>query len=81
MHINGKGLSQRDTIYSIYFNFVYELLLKYGSMVFDDLLNKIKICKDFELINFLNDYNDIFEINNIEDIQIISLKIDVNIFD
>jgi hypothetical protein len=76
-----KMYSDRDTIYNIYFNFFYEILVKKGSLELSDILTKINICKDFEFYNFVKAYKDVFEVNDVEGTKIVSVKIDIDPFD
>lgn len=78
---NLKKFIDRNTIYKMYFIHFYELLVKYGSMELQQLLDKCKICKDFEFYNFLKAYEDVFEINEIDNFKVISVKIDMDPLD
>ncbi|WUR04224.1 uncharacterized protein VNE69_07289 [Vairimorpha necatrix] len=68
----------RDTIYKIYFVLFYEILVKTGSMEMNELLEKVKVCKDFEFINFCKIYSDVFEINDVDDLRIVSVNIEID---
>ncbi|EOB15463.1 hypothetical protein NBO_3g0014 [Nosema bombycis CQ1] len=65
----------------MYFDIVFDVLVFSGTLEMKDLLSKCNVMEDFELINFITVYEDVFEIEEVDDVQLISIKLNINPFD
>ncbi|KAF9764269.1 hypothetical protein NGRA_0705 [Nosema granulosis] len=72
---------ERDTVYNIYFNIIFDLLVISGTLEIGDLLAKANVLEHFELICFLKVYKDVFEMEDIDGCCLVSLKLNIDPFE